>query len=339
MNASLTRLLWNDDTDRLRLPWRLFVWLVVLVVLGLVAQLVIVWIRSPSVQPLLVVVTPGLSADRALNAVLNVVFLVSQLVVMIGSVYVAGRFLDRRAFRDFGFHVDRGWWVDLGFGLALGAILMTAVFLFELAVGWITVRDLFFVSRSSSPFWPWFLWGLVSFVAVGIYEELLFRGYLITNLAEGFTWFERVGRTGAVAIAVLVTSLFFGVAHAGNPNATLASTAGIVVAALMLAGGYVLTGELAIPIGIHITWNFFQGPVYGFPVSGTNGGVALVATEQAGPVVLTGGSFGPEAGVIGLVAAGLGLGLVALWVRWREGDLRVASAITQVERLGAEISR
>ena len=131
---------------------------------------------------------------------------------------------------------------------------------------------------------------------------------------------------------MLVTSVFFGAAHAGNPNATLASTAGIVVAALMLAGGYVLTGELAIPIGIHITWNFFQGPVYGFPVSGTNGGVALVAIEQSGPVVLTGGAFGPEAGVIGLVAAGLGLGLIALWVRWRDGQLRITSGITVPER-------
>jgi len=328
----IRKFLWNDRTRRLRAPWRFLLWLAVLVVLALLAQLLIALVRSPSAAPLLVLVTPGLPPDQALFAVLTVVYLVLQLVVMVGSVYVAGRFLDRRQFRDFGLNVDRRWWVDLGFGLALGAVLMTGIFLFELFVGWIAVRDVFFIARAGSPFWPWFLWGLVSFVAVGIYEELLFRGYLITNIAEGLTWFGRVGAAGAVVLAVLVTSVFFGVAHAGNPNATLASTAGIVVAALMLAGGYVLTGELAIPIGIHITWNFFQGPVYGFPVSGTNGGVALVAIEQSGPVVLTGGAFGPEAGVIGLVAAGLGLGLIALWVRWRDGQLRITSGITVPER-------
>jgi membrane protease YdiL (CAAX protease family) len=332
MLARVTTLVWNGDTERLRLPWRLLVWLVLLVALGFLAQLLIVLVRSPSAEPLLVLVTPGLSPDRALIAVLNVVFLVLQLVVMVGSVYVAGRYLDRRSFRDFGFRLDREWWLNLGFGLALGAALMTGVFLFELLVGWVTVRDLFFVARAESPFWPWFLWGLVSFVAVGIYEELLFRGYLITNLAEGLTWFEQIGRATAVTLAVLVTSLFFGVAHAGNPNATLASTAGIVVAALVLAGGYVLTGELAVPIGIHITWNFFQGPVYGFPVSGTNGGVALVAIEQSGPTVLTGGNFGPEAGVIGLLAAGIGLVLVALWVQWRDGRLRFPPELTTPER-------
>jgi hypothetical protein len=332
MLARVTTLVWNGDTERLRLPWRLLVWLVLLVALGFLAQLLIVLVRSPSAEPLLVLVTPGLSSDRALIAVLNVVFLVLQLVVMVGSVYVAGRYLDRRSFRDFGFRLDREWWLNLGFGLALGAALMTGVFLFELLVGWVTVRDLFFVARAESPFWPWFLWGLVSFVAVGIYEELLFRGYLITNLADGLTWFEQIGRATAVTLAVLVTSLFFGVAHAGNPNATLASTAGIVVAALVLAGGYVLTGELAVPIGIHITWNFFQGPVYGFPVSGTNGGVALVAIEQSGPTVLTGGNFGPEAGVIGLLAAGIGLVLVALWVQWRDGRLRFPPELTTPER-------
>jgi len=332
MLARLKNFVWNGQTHRLRLPWRLLVWFVLLAVLGVLAQILIVLVQRPSLEPVLVVLTPGLSPDRALIAVLNVVFLVLQLVVTVASVYVAGRFLDRRWFRDFGFHVDRHWWLDLGFGLALGAILMTGVFVFELIVGWITIRDVFFIARSGSPFWPWFLWGFVSFVAVGIYEELLFRGFLITNLAEGLTWFERVGQAGAVGLAVLVTSVFFGIAHAGNPNATLTSTAGIVVAALMLAGGYVLTGELAIPIGIHITWNFFQGPVYGFPVSGTNGGVALIATEQSGPTVLTGGNFGPEAGVIGLLTAGIGLGLIALWVKWRDGHLRLPAALTTPER-------
>jgi membrane protease YdiL (CAAX protease family) len=55
------------------------------------------------------------------------------------------------------------------------------------------------------------------------------------NLAEGLTWFEQVGRATAVALAMLVATVFFVVAHAGNPNATLASTAGIVVVGLLLA--------------------------------------------------------------------------------------------------------
>lgn len=327
----VTTLLWNAHTHRPRLPWRLLGLLVLLILLGFLSQAALSIVRRPSVESLLVVITPGVSPEAAMIALLNVVFVTAQAVVMGGSVYLVGRFLDRRRFRDYGFRFDTEWWLDLGFGLGLGAFLMTGIFLVELAAGWLTVRELFFIARADLAFWPWFGWGLVAFVVVGIYEELLFRGYLITNLAEGLTWFDRIGPVRAVGLGALATSVFFGVAHAGNPNATLASSAGIVVAALMLAGGYVLTGELAIPIGIHITWNFFQGPVFGFPVSGLDNGVALVATDQSGPTLITGGSFGPEAGLIGLLAAGIGLGLVALWVRWRNGQLRVPTELTTPE--------
>ncbi|WP_146418145.1 CPBP family intramembrane glutamic endopeptidase [Haloarcula hispanica] len=68
----------------------------------------------------------------------------------------------------------------------------------------------------------WYHRRFVTFVAVGVYEELLFRGDLITNITEERTWFERVRGTATVGLATLFTSVVFGVAHAGNPNATLA---------------------------------------------------------------------------------------------------------------------
>ncbi len=80
-----------------------------------------------------------------------------------------------------------------------------------------------------------------------------------------------------------------------------------------------LTGELAIPIGIHITWNFFQGNVFGFPVSGTNAGATLVAIKQSGPDIFTGGAFGPEAGLIGIAAVFLGSVLIWWYVKLRYG--------------------
>jgi membrane protease YdiL (CAAX protease family) len=321
-------IVWNEQTRRLRLPWRLVLWLALLVVLGILVTTAVGILSSRSIESVVALFRPGRPGDQTRIAARNLVFVSGQLVVMVGSVYLAGRFLDRRWFRDFGFRFDRDWWVDLGFGLGLGAVLMTGVFVVELLAGWITVRELFFIARADFAFWPWFAWGFVTFAAVGVYEELLFRGYLITNIAEGLTWFERVRGPAAVGLATLFTSVVFGVAHTGNPNATLASTVGIMLAALTLAAGYVLTGELAIPIGLHTTWNFFQGTVYGFPVSGTNNGISLVAIQQSGPRLLTGGEFGPEAGLIGIVATGIGLGLTLLWVNWREGAVQFDPSLT-----------
>ena len=325
MRDRVASLFWNRRTRRPRLLWRLVAVFVVLAVLSLVVGLGGVLLRE-SLAAALALVLPLAQATQAAG---NTLFAATQLVAFVGAVYLAGRFVDRRWFRDFGLHLDRTWWTDLGFGLALGAALMTGIFLVELAAGWVAVTGTLRIEQASFPFWPWFGWAVVTFVGVGVTEELLTRGYLIKNLSEGLTWFERVGPTGAVGLAVAGSALVFGVGHAANPNASLASTTGIVVAAVMLAAGYVITGELAIPIGIHVTWNLFQGPVYGFPVSGLDFGLSIVGIEQRGPALLTGGSFGPEAGLLGVAASVVGTGLILGWVWRREGRVRIDPSLTR----------
>jgi hypothetical protein len=92
---------------------------------------------------------------------------------------------------------------------------------------------------------------------------------------------------------------------------------------LFLGLGFILTGELAIPIGLHITWNFFQGNVFGFPVSGTTPIVTFIGINQRGPEIMTGGAFGPEAGLIGLIAIAIGVGLIYAYLQWRDGEVRL----------------
>ena len=316
-------LLWNERTDRPRLPWRLLAWFLLLLVLGLVITIAVDAVLRRPIESVFVLLTPGGPAVQASVAARNVAFVTTQAVATIGSVYLAGRFLDRRRFREFGFRIDRAWWADLGFGLALGAVLMTGVFVVEYLAGWVTVTGLFWIAQPEFAFWPWFAWSLLTYVSVGVYEELVARGYLVKNLSEGLTWFDRLGTVGAVAVATFGSSVLFGAGHFTNPNASLASTLGVLFGGLMLATGYVLTGQLGLPIGLHVTWNFFEGSVYGFPVSGTTHGLSLLATEQRGPAVVTGGAFGPEAGLIGVAAATAGIALTVLWAYWRYGAVTI----------------
>jgi membrane protease YdiL (CAAX protease family) len=119
--------------------------------------------------------------------------------------------------------------------------------------------------------------------------------------------------------------------HATNPNASTWSVIALLLAGVLLAAGFVLTGELAIPIGIHITWNFFQGVVWGFPVSGVDTGVAIVAIERTGPGLFTGGAFGPEGGLLGTAAKLLGIATILAWVYYRRGELAIVPEITEPE--------
>ncbi len=101
-----------------------------------------------------------------------------------------------------------------------------------------------------------------------------------------------------MVIAVVIPAVFFGLAHAGNENATWLSTFNIVIFGLLFGTGYVLTGELALPIGLHFGWNFVQGFVFGV-ASGREYGSVLVLTDDSSATLWTGQPYGAEGGLLG----------------------------------------
>lgn len=311
-------LFWNREEQRLRAFWRI----ALLIVLFGVLAIAVAFVGR-------VLAVGWLMNVRGFSALLDLINALSLPIAAVLSMWLAARFLDRRPFADFGLHLNAGWWLDLGFGLLLGALLMVVIFLVELAAGWLRITGTLQTSSPAAPFGLAILDPLVFFVCVGIYEEMLTRGYLLRNLAEGWC-FPHLGARGALLLAWLASSLLFGLLHAGNPNATLISTLNISLAGLFLGLGYILTGELAIPIGVHITWNFFQGNVFGFPVSGgTLSATSFISIEQGGPPLWTGGAFGPEAGLVGILAMLQGSLLMLLWVRLRQQRLALHLPLTQ----------
>ncbi|HEX4992471.1 MAG TPA: type II CAAX endopeptidase family protein [Rubrobacteraceae bacterium] len=315
----------DEGTGRLRAPWRLLLqYLAYTVAVPLFANLL-------AGAFLMAGMGAGSSGTSALagSPLLPVIGGVAGLGGALLSVWLAGRFLDRRPFAEFGFHLSGGWWLDLLFGMALGALLMTTVFLVQSGLGWVTVTGSFESLVPGAPFWLAVLVPATLFVCVGFYEELVSRGYQLRNAAEGLNS-SSIGPRGAVLLAWALSSAFFGYLHAANPNATILSTANVALAGLMLGCGYVLTGELAIPIGLHVTWNFFQGTVFGFPVSGLRiGGATFLSIEQGGPDLWTGGPFGPEGGLLAPAAMALGILLTALWVRLRRGRVAIHAPIAK----------
>jgi membrane protease YdiL (CAAX protease family) len=212
--------------------------------------------------------------------------------------------------------------------LLLGTVLMGVVFGVESLFGWVSLQGVIENGQPEFPFWQLLVDGLIAYVLVGVQEELFFRGFLIKNLAEGLR-FAQISAKSAALISYLLLSLPFGFLHGLNPNATLVSSLDLSLIGLLLGLGFVLTGELAIPIGLHIAWNFAEGYVLGFPVSGSDAHLSVLATKQAGPAAWTGGAFGPEGGLIGLVAALLGVLLIYVWVRWTRRRASVRAELAQ----------
>jgi len=147
---------------------------------------------------------------------------------------------------------------------------------------------------------------LLMAIASGTIEEIVFRGVVFRLIEEwGGTW-----------TALAVSSLLFGLGHFVNPHATVLGAFAIVFeGGVLLAGSYVLTRRLWLPIGIHAGWNFAEAGIFGVPTSGapTHG---LLRGELVGPEWLSGGVFGPEASIVAvLVCVGVGSAMLVLAAR------------------------
>jgi membrane protease YdiL (CAAX protease family) len=222
------------------------------------------------------------------------------------SVWIARRALDHRSFASLGLELKAPAARDLLVGFLIPAPLFALIFITQWGLGWLTIEGWGWAEGSYVLTMLGVALGLVGFFAVGFYEELLFRGYYLQNLNDG---------TG-LALALFLSSAVFALAHLGNFSSSIASSIGIFAAGYFLAFGWLRTHALWLPIGLHIGWNFFQGPVFGFAVSGTPTPSIVVHTVE-GPELLTGGGFGPEAGLIVLPLMALGSALVWLYTRGR----------------------
>jgi membrane protease YdiL (CAAX protease family) len=300
MSEQYTKSLWNllqlifisPDEPRLRAGWRLLGQLAILMIAALVLGFPLVF----------------LSLFFNITDLLMIEPLIS-LPAITFSVYLARRFLDRRSFVSLGLRMDRRALIDTLTGMGIAAVIMALIFAIEFIFGWLKIEGFVWNLQPASSFAPGLIFFFVLFLAVGFYEELLSRGYHLQNLEEGMN----------TPLAVFLSSAIFGVGHYGNPNATWFSVLGIIAAGYFLAYGYLRTRQLWLPIGLHIGWNIFEGPVFGFPVSGIVTD-RLLHHQVNGPELITGGAFGPEAGLILLPAIALGVVLIYYYTQNRNKE-------------------
>jgi uncharacterized protein len=298
----------NKSEKRLRAGWRILIHLIALIAFGLLA---------------------GFAASQIPNrAIGESVYALLYLAATVGATWLIARYIDRRRFAAYGFNLSAGWWVDLMFGLVLGAVLMSGIVFAMIHAGWATLSEES-VTNLDLPIVAAFAVQVLSLIVVGINEELVFRGYHLRNISEGFS---RFGTNAAIITALIISSSFFGVVHlaneaGGGAHTTPLALLNLVLAGLMLAVPFLLTGELAIPIGIHITWNLFQGPVFGLAVSGLESQTRLVTVQPIGPELWTGGDYGAEGGLLATIAVGASLVISAIWIAMRKKELRLQPSV------------
>lgn len=128
----------------------------------------------------------------------------------------------------------------------------------------------------------------LAFLLQGMGEEALFRGYLMTSMA----------RKTNIWTAIIISSLAFSLFHMGNSSFGLIAFVNIFLFGVFASVFMLKRGSIWAVSAIHSIWNFAQGNLFGFNVSGNpKFDTVFVSTQAQFGSILHGGDFGPEGGL------------------------------------------
>jgi len=218
----------------------------------------------------------------------NVIFRVLGLATALVAGYVCARVLEGLPWRSLGLTFHKTWFRHLVVGSLIGFVSLA------LAIAIATVgRGLSFATATRSELFGVFQTLVFSgalFVIAALAEEALFRGYPLQTLTRArLAW-----------LAVFLTSVPFAAVHLRNPNVAAGFTfINTALAGVWLAFAYLRTRSLWFPLGVHWSWNWALGSVFGLPVSGITDLAPhpLLVGTDLGPAWLTGGAYGIEGGI------------------------------------------
>ncbi|MCX7709761.1 MAG: CPBP family intramembrane metalloprotease [Clostridia bacterium] len=223
---------------------------------------------------------------------------------ILGATFFVLKVVDKKKAKDIGLASYKEYHKDFLTGLVMGTVSLTVIFFALLAYGAYSLEN----SLSQPNITGDIITSLVLYIFVGFAEEIFGRGYCMTVL-----W-----QTGNKWIVVIVSSILFSLLHGGNPNVGIVALINTFLVGVLFAYMFLKTKSIWLPIGFHIAWNFFQGPVYGFAVSGGEG-TSVYKVKLIKDNLVTGGAYGPEAGLIG--TALILLGFIFIWMYYPKGTL------------------
>jgi len=202
---------------------------------------------------------------------------------VLGSTTLMMRLYEMRPVNHVGLFGNRSGAVHLGVGIALGGGSSLLILGVQWVFGWVRME------RAPNPdgWLPTLTFGLVVLVVGAVGEELLFRGYGFQRLILAFgPW-----------LSILSTSLLFGWAHTANPAFTRVSMINTALFGVVFGYAYWRTRDLWLPLGMHWAWNFSLATI-GANVSGLKIKLLGVSVVSTGPVLWSGGDYGPEASLL-----------------------------------------
>lgn len=205
-------------------------------------------------------------------------------------VFFRVKVIEKRKISSIGFAKD-SWIKKYLIGFLIGIIMMGIIVLILYGFGYITI-DKNPIQPVGLSTLPVILIFLVGWIIQGGTEEILTRGWLMNILGARYN----------ITLGLIVSSLLFSFMHLLNPNVNYIAVINIALVGLFYGLCVIKTNDLWAVCGMHSAWNFAQGNLFGFEVSGNNVPFgSLMDFKLIGSDFVTGGVFGPEAGIVSTI--------------------------------------
>lgn len=214
-------------------------------------------------------------------------------------VFIRVKFIEKRQFSSIGFNKNN-WSKKYSLGFIIGILMMCAVVLILFIFGFVSLEN-----NPTQPIGISALSGvliiLIGWIIQGATEEIVTRGWLMNILGARYN----------IGIGLFISSTLFGLLHLTNPNVSFIAVINIVLVGIFYGLYVIKTNDLWTVCGMHSAWNFAQGNLFGFEVSGINVEVSsLIDLNLVGNRFISGGIFGPEAGLSATVVLLLSIGIL-----------------------------
>ena len=248
-------------------------------------------------------------ALRSLSTEQNLVLMTLTVIGMILVVLLFRKAIDRKTMMSLGFSFRNGS-RSLLYGLLVAiAIIGGGTFLLY-AIGYVSLQ---YASTDMRTIGLSFL----LFILVALNEEIVIRGYVLNTLMGTMNKY----------LALFISALIFAAIHSFNSNVTMLGLTNIFLAGALLGGAYIYTRNLWFPISLHLFWNFIQGPVLGYAVSGTTS-TGIFKVVDSGSELINGGMFGFEGS---LICTLLTIPAIILVVRYQQRKTVPAAEVINIE--------
>lgn len=240
---------------------------------------------------------------ESIRKIVNTIAMLLQEIIFIITPIIAWKLVMKRKVTEMGFPTLKSHTVEFINGLVIGIVSISLVFAALVLSG----------SAQVESWTPRFAFSqlvyVFVFISVGFAEEIFGRGYVMSVLRQ----------TKNKPVIVLVSAAIFALLHSGNSGIGPLPYLNLALFGVFTAYIYLRSGNIWMCIGYHITWNYFQGYVYGFKVSGTDS-QGMLTTLFPKDTILNGGAFGPEGGLFVTAVILLGILFVKFYYKNSQFD-------------------